>query len=81
MSLDDGAKQGKGTQLVRVDPTTIPVYLEGYYILGLRWGEKIYVVDCSLPFKLRSAPKIFGVAVDMLTWDYTGLIQKTSYTS
>ena len=37
----------------------IPVHPEDRLLLGMRWGAWEYI-DCVLPFRLRSAPKIFN---------------------
>ena len=64
---------GKGTQLVKVDLKQAyrqtPVHPEDHYLLGLSWGGSVYV-DHALPFKLRSAPKIFAAVADMIAWAF-----------
>ena len=37
------------------------------HLLAMRWREKIYL-DTSLPFGLRSAPKLFNILADLLAW-------------
>ena len=41
----------------------VPVHPEDRPLLGMRWQGKIYV-DATLPFGLRSAPKIFNALAD-----------------
>ena len=45
----------------------IPVHPQDRYLLGMCWEGKLYV-DASLPFGLRSAPKIFTAVADALEW-------------
>ena len=36
-------------------------------LLGIRWREKTYI-DSTLPFGLRSAPKVFNAVADAMQW-------------
>ena len=45
----------------------IPVHPHDHPLLGICWEGSTYV-DRSLPFGLRSAPKIFTAVADMLAW-------------
>lgn len=45
----------------------IPVHPADHHLLGMEWGGQLYI-DTSLPFGLRSAPKIFNAAADALQW-------------
>jgi len=62
---------GMGTQLIKVDLKSayrhVPVHPQDQHLLGISWLGKIYV-DRALPFRLRSAPKIFSAVVDMMVW-------------
>ena len=62
---------GQGTELVKLDLKDayrmVPVHPHDHPLLGISWEGSTYV-DCSLPFKLRSAPKIFIAVADMLAW-------------
>ena len=33
----------------------------------MKWKDKIYIDGC-LPFGLRSAPKLFNILADLLSW-------------
>ena len=62
---------GPGTQMAKVDLQNayriVPVHPDDHHLLGLRWGQEVYV-DTALPFGLRSAPKIFSALADALAW-------------
>ena len=62
---------GQGTQLGKIDLEdayrVIPVHPHDHHLLGNRWQEEVYI-DRSLPFGLRSAPKIFIAFADMVAW-------------
>ena len=45
----------------------VPVHPEDRPLLGMIWDDTLYV-DASLPFGLRSAPKIFNALADTLEW-------------
>ena len=60
-----------GTELAKIDIKSayriVPVHPEDRPLLGMRWQGKIYV-DATLPFGLRSAPKIFNALADAAQW-------------
>lgn len=62
---------GPGTELVKLDLQNayriIPVHPHDHHLLGVSWEGETYV-DRALPFGLRSAPKIFSAAADMMAW-------------
>ncbi len=62
---------GQGTQLAKLDLKDayriVPVHPQDHYLLGISWNGGSYV-DRSLPFGLRSAPKIFTAVADMFAW-------------
>ena len=62
---------GRGTCLIKVDLKSayrlVPVHPEDHQLLGVRWEGWTYV-DLSLPFGLRSAPKLFTAVADALGW-------------
>ena len=74
-SLDDAVRVimrlGKGTLLAKLDVASayriVPVHPVDRPLLGMRWRGELYV-DGSLPFGLRSAPKIFTALADALLW-------------
>ena len=45
----------------------LPVYRTDRYILIIKWKEYIYIDGC-IPFSLMSAPKLFNILVDILSW-------------
>ena len=45
----------------------IPVHPDDRPLLGMMWRDKLYV-DTTLPFGLRSAPKLFSAVADALQW-------------
>ena len=45
----------------------IPVHSDDRPLLGMMWRDKLYV-DTTLPFGLRSAPKILNAVADALQW-------------
>ena len=73
---------GRGTLLAKIDFESafrkVPVHSEDIHLLGMVWRDRLYV-GTILPFRLRSAPKIFNALVDGLQYlehfldDYTSL--------
>ena len=45
----------------------LPVHPADRHLLAMRWKNQIYVDTC-LPFGLRSAPKLFNILADLLSW-------------
>ena len=74
-SIDDEVKiirqLGPGAQLAKLDLReayrVVPVHPEDCPRLGMQWKGAIYL-DATLPFGLRSAPKIFSALADGLLW-------------
>ena len=74
-SLDDALRLichfGLGCQLVKMDLKdayrVVPVHPDDQHLLGISWKEEVYM-DRSLPFGLRSAPKLFTAVADAMTW-------------
>lgn len=60
-----------GTQLAKLDLESayrmIPVHPQDRPLLGMKWKEET-LVDTTLPFGLRSAPKVFNMVADCLQW-------------
>ena len=59
-------EKGLGARLAKIDVCNaycaLPVHPENRWLLGMHWEDALYV-DCTLPFGLWSAPKMFmGVA-------------------
>ena len=45
----------------------IPIHPEDQHLLGMQFDGQVYL-DTTLPFGLRSAPKIFTALADALEW-------------
>ena len=62
---------GPGAQLAKIDVKSayrvIPVHPDDQPLLGMIWEDHVYV-DAALPFRLRSAPKLFNAVADVLEW-------------
>ncbi len=75
LSVDDIVRKvreyGKGALRAKFDIKsaykTVPVHPDDRWLLGLMWDDMLYV-DSTLPFGLRSAPKIFTAVADALEW-------------
>ena len=75
MSVDEVAERvvevGKGALLAKFDLKAayrnVPVHPEDRWLLGMVWGDKLYVV-LVLPFGLRSAPAIFNAVAEGLSF-------------
>ena len=65
------ASMGRGTLLAKVDIRSayrmLPVHPDDRWLLGMKWEDSLYV-DTTLPFGLRSAPKLFTAVADALQW-------------
>lgn len=65
------ARLGKGALLAKVDVKSafriVPVHPEDRLLLGMKWREQLFI-DTTLPFGLRSAPKIFNCLADSIEW-------------
>ena len=74
-SVDDAVniiqRLGRNTLLLKLDIKDayriVPVHPADYHLLGIRWDQATYI-DRSLPFGLRSAPKIFTAIADFVAW-------------
>ena len=62
---------GRGSLLAKVDVKSayrnIPVHPEDRWLMGMLWDGGLFV-DKTLPFGLRSAPKIFTAVADAVEW-------------
>ena len=45
----------------------VPVHPDDRPLLGMKWDGQLYI-DLTLPFGLRSAPKVFNSIADALEW-------------
>ena len=61
----------RGALMVKVDICNayrvIPIHPDDRWLMGMTWKGSVYV-DTTLPFGLRSAPKIFTAIVDAAEW-------------
>ena len=75
VSVDDAAqvvaKLGEGALLAKIDIRSayrmVPVHPDDRLLLGMIWEQALYV-DSVLPFRLRSAPKVFTAVADAVEW-------------
>ena len=75
ISVDDAVqniiKIGRGALLAKVDIKSafrlLPVHPSDRHLIAMKWNHHIYI-DACLPFGLRSAPKLFNILADLLTW-------------
>lgn len=62
---------GHCTQLAKIDIKSafrlLPVHPADRHLLAMRWDQHIFIDTC-LPFGLRSAPKLFNILADLLSW-------------
>ncbi len=62
---------GRGALLAKLDVASayrlVLVHPQDRLLLGIQWHDSVYI-DCSLPFGLRSAPKMFTALADALEW-------------
>ena len=62
---------GPNTVLAKVDIKhafrLLPIHPADRHLLAMEWKDQVYVDTC-LPFGLRSAPKLFNILADLLTW-------------
>ena len=65
---------GQGTLLAKIDIKSafrlLPVHPCDRHLLAMDWNRDIYIDTC-LRFGLRSAPKLFNVLADLLSWILT----------
>ena len=67
-------ESGQGTLLAKVDIKhafrLLPVHPADRHLLTMEWNQSIYIDTC-LPYGLRSAPKLFNILADLLSWVIT----------
>jgi hypothetical protein len=70
-ALDIARQLGRGCLLAKMDIKKayrmIPVHPDDRPLLGMQWQDQLYL-DATLPFGLRSAPKIFTAVADAAEW-------------
>jgi len=75
VTIDDAINRiltlGPGSLLAKIDIKSafrlIPVHPADRHLIAMHWDDWIFIDTC-LPFGLRSAPKLFNLMADMLTW-------------
>ena len=75
VTIDDAINQiidtGPNTLLAKLDIKhafrLLPIHPADRHLLAMKWRQSIYVDTC-LPFGLRSAPKLFNILADLLSW-------------
>ena len=71
MAVDQIRKLGRGTLMAKVDVKhayrNVPIHPEDRHLLRMQFDGQVYL-DTTLPFGLRSAPKIFTAVADALEW-------------
>lgn len=62
---------GQGALLAKIDIKSayrnVPIHPEDRWLMGMSWDGALYI-DSTLPFGLRSAPKIFTALADAAEW-------------
>ena len=62
---------GPGTLLAKIDINNAfqlpPVHPADHHMLAMKWNDQLYIDTCQ-PFGLRSAPKLFNILADLLSW-------------
>ena len=70
-AIDKIAQLGNGSLLAKIDIRSafrlLPIHPADCHLLAMRWNNSLYI-DTSLPFGLRSAPKLFNILADLLSW-------------
>ena len=65
------SERGLGTLLAKIDVKhayrNIPVHPDDRVLMGMKWNGNLFI-DTTLPFGLRSAPKIFNAVADAAEW-------------
>jgi len=75
VTIQDAAQgvvsMGKGVRLAKVDIRSayriVPVHPDNWQLMGMLWEQGLFI-DTALPFRLRSAPKIFAAIADAAKW-------------
>jgi len=65
---------GQRTQLAKIDVKSafwlLPVHPADRHLLAMNWDGNLYI-ETLLPFGLRSAPKLFNILAELLSWILT----------
>ena len=64
-------KLGRDTLMAKIDIKSafrlLPIHPADRHLLAMEWDDLIYFDHC-LPFGLRSAPKLFNILAELLSW-------------
>ncbi len=67
----EASRSGQGALLAKVDIEAayrlVPVHPQDRVLQAVKWDDAVFI-DPTLPFGLRSAPKIFNAVADALQW-------------
>jgi len=72
-AIDQIRQMGFGTLLAKIHVDIksafrlLPVHPADRHLSSMRWDKHIFI-DTYLPFGLRSAPKLFNILVELLSW-------------
>ena len=75
VTIDEAIKEiiqlVKGTLLAKIDIRNafclLPIHPADRHMLGMQWNGGVYI-DACVPFGLQSAPKLFNIPAEFLTW-------------
>ena len=75
VTIDDAIQKilqyGRGTMLAKIDIQSVfrllLVHPEDRHLLAMSWKGELYIDHC-IPFGLRSAPRLFNILADLLSW-------------
>ena len=70
-AIDYIKQMGQGTMLAKIDVKSafrlLPVHPADHHLLAMKWKKQLFIDTC-LPFGLRSAPRLFNILADLLSW-------------
>jgi len=70
-AINHNNQMGQGTMLAKIDIKSafrlLPVHPADRHLLSMKWNKQIFIDTC-LPFGLKSAPKLFNVLANLLSW-------------
>ena len=71
MAIEQIIASGRGTLLAKIYTKNVfcllPVHPADPHLLAVKCGNQLHIDTC-LPFGLRSAPKLFNILADLLSW-------------
>ena len=70
-AIKEISRIGPDCLLVKIDIESafrlLPVHCADRHLLGMEWRNSVYIYNC-LSFGLRSAPRLFNILADLLSW-------------